>query len=104
MIEAGDVHADLWEGLTFLGRWIAGPEDVTIGIHGQYGLCAISHHGYEDQILWVTTVPICRADHPTRNAQPHALDKAQSKMLNDVLSAVLNATLPDDELNGLLAA
>jgi hypothetical protein len=57
-IEAGDLHADLWDGLVIAGRWVSGPHDITVGDHAALGRCVVSHHGLEDRILWLTERPI----------------------------------------------
>lgn len=52
IMEVGDLHAYLWEGLTIISRRVDGPEDVTIGDHIELGLCVVSHFGFEDRIAW----------------------------------------------------
>lgn len=68
VIEAGDVHADLWEGLSIFGRLIDGPEDVVVGDHADYGLAVVSHYGLENEIEWWTQRPIRLPAEPSRQA------------------------------------
>ena len=58
VIEAGDLHAELWGELVFLERRVDGMEDVTIAEHPALGLCIISHYGYGNTIEWHTQRPI----------------------------------------------
>lgn len=58
VIEVGDLHADLWEGLSIIRRHVDGPEDVTVGDHAQFGLAIVSHRGFENSVSWWTERPI----------------------------------------------
>lgn len=57
-IKAGDLHADLWDGLVIASRWVSGLHDITVGYHPALGRCAVSHTGLEDRIVWITEKPI----------------------------------------------
>lgn len=57
-IEVGDLHADLWEGLKIVSRWVSGPHDTTVGDHPALGRCVVSHYGLDDGIVWITERPI----------------------------------------------
>ena len=57
-VTVGDLHADLWAGLTVSHRFIDGPEDVTVGSHAELGMCVVSHWGGEDRIEWFTQRPV----------------------------------------------
>lgn len=63
MIELGDLHAELWEGMTIAHRRVEGPEDVTVGEHPELGLVVVSHYGLENRIEWFTQRPIRQAGH-----------------------------------------
>ena len=53
-MRVGDLHADLWGELEVTDRRVEGPEDVTVGLHPELGLCVISQWGGEDWIEWFT--------------------------------------------------
>lgn len=58
VIELGDLHAELWDGMTITHRRVEGPEDVTVGEHPQLGLCVVSHWGLDGSAEWFTQRPI----------------------------------------------
>lgn len=62
-IQAGDLHADLWERLIIASRWVSGPHDTAVGDHPALCRCAVNHYGLDDRIVWITEKPITDTSH-----------------------------------------